>query len=74
MVFYCNVYYIVVLCWALHYLFSSFTSGELPWSTCDNWWNTEHCISPEHGNNGTNADNNGTTTDSVVEYWEYVHS
>uniref|UniRef100_G1QMK3 Transporter n=1 Tax=Nomascus leucogenys TaxID=61853 RepID=G1QMK3_NOMLE len=40
---YLNVYYIVVLAWALFYLFSSFTS-ELPWTTCNNFWNTEHCM------------------------------
>ncbi|XP_019748226.1 LOW QUALITY PROTEIN: sodium- and chloride-dependent GABA transporter 2-like [Hippocampus comes] len=31
--------YMVVLAWTLFYLFSSFKS-PLPWSTCDNYWNT----------------------------------
>lgn len=38
-VMYLNVYYIVVLAWALFYLFSSFRS-PLPWSICSNTWNT----------------------------------
>lgn len=40
-----NIYYIVVLCWALFYFFQSLTS-QLPWGSCNNWWNTETCVSP----------------------------
>lgn len=35
-----GIYYNMILAWALFYLLSSFTS-HLPWSSCDNWWNTE---------------------------------
>ena len=35
-----GVYYNVVVAWSLRYLWASFTS-ELPWSTCDNEWNSE---------------------------------
>uniref|UniRef100_A0A8C1B4E0 Transporter n=1 Tax=Cyprinus carpio carpio TaxID=630221 RepID=A0A8C1B4E0_CYPCA len=38
-VFYSSTYYIIILAWAFFYLFSSF-SGELPWASCRNWWNT----------------------------------
>lgn len=41
-VFWLNVYYIVILAWNLFYLFQSF-SAVLPWSVCGNWWNTECC-------------------------------
>uniref|UniRef100_A0A8D2DTR1 Sodium- and chloride-dependent GABA transporter 2 n=1 Tax=Sciurus vulgaris TaxID=55149 RepID=A0A8D2DTR1_SCIVU len=34
-----NIYYIIVLAWALFYLFSSFTT-DLPWGSCHHEWNT----------------------------------
>eukprot|EP00064_Thunnus_orientalis_P015458 superscaffoldBa00002867_g15511 len=42
-VFFCNTYYIMVLAWGFYYLIKSFNS-ILPWSTCDNEWNTPNCI------------------------------
>ncbi|XP_052782180.1 sodium- and chloride-dependent GABA transporter 1-like [Mya arenaria] len=39
-----NIFYIVILAWGLFYLFSSFRAA-LPWASCDNWWNTQTCMS-----------------------------
>ncbi|XP_056131140.1 sodium- and chloride-dependent creatine transporter 1 isoform X2 [Lampris incognitus] len=42
-VFFCNTYYIMVLAWGFYYFIKSF-NATLPWSTCDNEWNTPSCI------------------------------
>uniref|UniRef100_A0A8C5HXY5 Transporter n=1 Tax=Gouania willdenowi TaxID=441366 RepID=A0A8C5HXY5_GOUWI len=38
-IFYGSISYIVILAWAFLYFFSSF-SGQLPWASCNNTWNT----------------------------------
>jgi len=38
-----NIYYIVILAWAIFYLFQSLTSPELPWASCGHVWNTICC-------------------------------
>ena len=40
---YINIYYTVILGWALFYMFASFQS-RLPWSHCGNEWNTPNCV------------------------------
>lgn len=40
--FYVDFYYNVIIAWALHYFVNSF-SGHLPWTSCDNLWNTDKC-------------------------------
>ncbi|KAJ9586475.1 hypothetical protein L9F63_019875, partial [Diploptera punctata] len=40
--FYVDFYYNVIIAWALRYFFASFTN-LLPWTTCDNYWNTPLC-------------------------------
>nr|XP_002127765.1 sodium- and chloride-dependent taurine transporter [Ciona intestinalis]XP_026694251.1 sodium- and chloride-dependent taurine transporter [Ciona intestinalis]XP_026694252.1 sodium- and chloride-dependent taurine transporter [Ciona intestinalis]XP_026694253.1 sodium- and chloride-dependent taurine transporter [Ciona intestinalis] len=65
-----NVYYAVILAWALRYFFASMSS-ELPWSTCGNEWNTQNCF--VFGTNSTNVSsslNVSMRVSSVREYWE----
>ncbi|PAV65757.1 hypothetical protein WR25_19709 isoform D [Diploscapter pachys] len=46
MAFWLNIYYIVVLSWAMCYLVASLRVDEdVPWRTCNNSWNTKQCHS-----------------------------
>ena len=41
-----SLYYIIIITWALYYFFASMTS-QLPWTTCNNVWNTIACFTKE---------------------------
>ncbi|XP_785498.4 sodium- and chloride-dependent betaine transporter [Strongylocentrotus purpuratus] len=55
--FFLDTYYIVIMAWALYYMFMSFTS-KLPYSHCDNEWNTPCCLAT----GASSLDVNETTT------------
>ncbi|EAT37969.1 AAEL010106-PA [Aedes aegypti] len=46
--FYVDFYYNVIIAWSLRFFFASFTS-QLPWTLCDNSWNTILCKPFEFG-------------------------
>lgn len=82
-VFFCNTYYIMVLAWGFYYLIKSFSS-TLPWSTCENEWNTPNCLEIFHHQDCKNLSLINTTVGSgnltcadladarspIIEFWE----
>lgn len=55
---YC-IYINVLLAWVLYFLYSSFTS-VLPWSHCNNEWNTVNCYSTAASRNASLSNANGS--------------
>ncbi|XP_067651823.1 sodium- and chloride-dependent glycine transporter 1-like [Haliotis asinina] len=43
-----SIYYVAVIAWNMFYLVNAFYPS-LPWTACDNWWNTDSCIGSVHG-------------------------
>ncbi|KAK6182350.1 hypothetical protein SNE40_010059 [Patella caerulea] len=70
----CNLYYQMILAWILYYLVHSFMS-PLPWTTCDNWWNTDTCfLHQKMANNVTGIGMNVTSslTDNASNVTAYT--
>ena len=70
--FYVDLYYNVIIAWAMHFLIKSFTS-ELPWAKCNNTWNTDKCfdISDSRQSSPTNASDR-IRNSAALEYFKYV--
>ncbi|XP_061073702.1 sodium- and chloride-dependent GABA transporter 2-like [Conger conger] len=67
---YNSVCYMVILAWALFYLYFSFSS-ELPWASCSNTWNSDHCVDFSNQNltaNWTQQPHNSSS--AATEFWE----
>ncbi|XP_035217172.1 sodium-dependent dopamine transporter-like isoform X1 [Stegodyphus dumicola] len=65
--FYVDFYYNIIIAWSLHFFVASFNS-VLPWTTCDNAWNTNLCrqiSSTEDVVNGTGTEMNGTSLEAL---------
>ncbi|KAF4532509.1 hypothetical protein B566_EDAN007624 [Ephemera danica] len=67
-----NIYYIVILAWAIFYFFMSFRS-DLPWRTCSNIWNTYKCVNPYERDNLTCWDQmyNSSSFDRICAVNDY---
>ncbi|XP_035241049.1 sodium- and chloride-dependent GABA transporter 2-like isoform X1 [Anguilla anguilla] len=68
--FYSCMCYIIILAWALFYLYFSFSS-QLPWASCSNTWNSDHCVDISNRNlttNWTQQPNNSSS--AATEFWE----
>ncbi|XP_048024993.1 sodium- and chloride-dependent GABA transporter 2-like [Megalobrama amblycephala] len=65
---YSCMYYIIILAWALFYLFFSFSS-QLPWASCDNTWNTDDCVNLAAKNFTINWTSLNSTP-AATEFWE----
>ncbi|XP_056099007.1 sodium- and chloride-dependent GABA transporter 2-like isoform X3 [Rhinichthys klamathensis goyatoka] len=61
--------YIIVLAWALFYLFFSF-STQLPWASCNNTWNTDDCVNLATRNLTLNRTSLINSTPAATEFWE----
>lgn len=49
----CSLYYNIILAWTIFYIGNSFI-GPLPWTTCDNTWNSQQCVTDRGVNQGRN--------------------
>ncbi|KAG9477820.1 hypothetical protein GDO78_013022 [Eleutherodactylus coqui] len=79
-VFFCNTYYIMILTWAVYYLVKSFTA-VLPWSHCNNTWNSQECVEIFRHDDCMNGTANATYGNAtcnelsdrvspITEFWE----
>ena len=66
-----NLFYIVLLAYSLYFLGMSFNT-VLPWASCDNWWNTENCVTPFEHTLDHALDNKSIDTmkSSADEFWQ----
>ncbi|XP_069043892.1 sodium- and chloride-dependent GABA transporter 2-like [Lepisosteus oculatus] len=61
--------YIIILAWALYYLYNCF-SKELPWASCENIWNTDACVDLDKRNHSSNWTTLQNTSSAATEFWE----
>uniref|UniRef100_A0A3Q0SWA7 Zgc:158427 n=1 Tax=Amphilophus citrinellus TaxID=61819 RepID=A0A3Q0SWA7_AMPCI len=61
--------YIIILSWALLYLVFSFSS-QLPWASCNNYWNTDDCVDFSSKNDTVHWTSQTNSTSAATEFWE----
>ncbi|KAL4230992.1 Sodium- and chloride-dependent creatine transporter 1 [Mactra antiquata] len=72
-VFLVNCDYNILLTWGFYYFFASMTT-TLPWSHCDNDWNTEYCTTGSITGNTTGSLVVNSTLRGSMTYTEDVNS
>uniref|UniRef100_F7BDK0 Transporter n=2 Tax=Ornithorhynchus anatinus TaxID=9258 RepID=F7BDK0_ORNAN len=67
---YVGFFYNVIIAWALHYFFSSFTL-DLPWIHCNNTWNSPNCSEIRFSNSSNaSGSNDSYKATPAAEYFE----
>ncbi|KAM6932895.1 sodium- and chloride-dependent GABA transporter 2-like [Xenentodon cancila] len=66
---YSSMTYITILSWALLYLVFSFSS-QLPWASCNNYWNTHDCVDFSAQNNTLPRTNRTNSSSAATQFWE----
>jgi len=72
MCFLSNIYYIIVMSWGVCYFAQTLRFSDLPWMKCDNWYNTNSCLTYETAmsqNITTFAEGNNTLP--IFEFWNH---
>ncbi|XP_030599363.1 sodium- and chloride-dependent GABA transporter 2-like isoform X2 [Archocentrus centrarchus] len=68
-IFYSCMTYIIILSWALLYFVFSFSS-QLPWASCNNYWNTDDCVDFSSKNDTVHWTSQTNSTSAATEFWE----
>ncbi|XP_061574892.1 sodium- and chloride-dependent GABA transporter 2-like [Cololabis saira] len=68
-VLYASMTYIIILSWALLYLVFSFSS-QLPWASCNNYWNTDDCVDFSAQNDTLPLTNGTKSMSAATQFWE----
>ncbi|KAJ6219509.1 hypothetical protein RDWZM_005321 [Blomia tropicalis] len=68
-----GVYYNMIVAWSIYYVYSSFTVlPSVPWSNCNNTWNTERCLGPDITLNESMVSNNSMSPSQEYFYYNVL--
>lgn len=56
------IYYNIINTWIVHYLLASLSVGQLPWTSCDNKWNSPQCFLRSDSPNISSVDCNSSSS------------
>ncbi|KAJ6219646.1 hypothetical protein RDWZM_005458 [Blomia tropicalis] len=67
-----GIYYNMIVAWSIYYLYNSFLNlKNVPWSHCDNQWNTLNCL--EDGKNVTGSVNETLSPSQEFFYYNVLN-